>query len=169
MDEHTEKSQLEKVAEVLLRDGVEFIVIGGQAESIHGSPRVTYDVDLCYRRTRENLEHLARALNELDVVLRDAPPDLPFRVDAAALGLGDNYTFETRYGPVDLLGHLEPLGTYEEIIQNVEHVRLGDIEIPVISLDDLIRVKEHTQRPKDVESLRHLLAIKQVRQQRRKE
>ena len=34
---------------------------GPQAEALMGSPRVTYDVDLCYRRTPENLERLARA------------------------------------------------------------------------------------------------------------
>jgi len=40
---------------VLLADaGVEFMVIGGQAEALMGSARVTYDVDLCYRRTRSS-------------------------------------------------------------------------------------------------------------------
>lgn len=29
--------------------------MGGQAEALMGSSRVTYDVDLCYRRTPENL------------------------------------------------------------------------------------------------------------------
>ncbi len=45
------KSDLRKIAEVMLHHGVEFIVIGGQAETLMGSPRVTLDVDLCYRRS----------------------------------------------------------------------------------------------------------------------
>lgn len=68
----------EKVLDLLLRHGVRFIVIGGQAESIMGSPRLTYDADLCYQRTADNLERLASALQEINPTLRGAPPDLPF-------------------------------------------------------------------------------------------
>jgi hypothetical protein len=46
---------LERIAETMLRHDVEFIVIGGQAECLFGSPRLTFDVDLCYRRTPANL------------------------------------------------------------------------------------------------------------------
>src|SRR3954466_14143768 len=97
----TEKCDLRKFAEVLLRHGAEFIVIGGQAETLMGSPRVTYDVDLCYRRTKDNLERLAAALEELKPKLRGAPPDVPIIVDARALGLGNNYTFITPLGKLD--------------------------------------------------------------------
>ena len=51
----SERSALERISEILLSDGVEFIVVGGQAEWLFGSARPTFDVDLCYRRTRENL------------------------------------------------------------------------------------------------------------------
>ena len=64
MVEEAEKSALEKIALVLLAHGVEFVVVGGQAELLMGSPRVTYDIDLCYRRSKENLRHLAAALRE---------------------------------------------------------------------------------------------------------
>jgi hypothetical protein len=47
-----------------------------------GSARVTYDVDLCYRRTPANLERLARALRTLSLTLRGAPADLKFRLAA---------------------------------------------------------------------------------------
>lgn len=50
MDEPAEQSPLERFCAVLAEHGVEFIVVGGQAEALMGSPRVTYDVDLCYRR-----------------------------------------------------------------------------------------------------------------------
>ena len=113
MDDENDKSALETLAGVLLAHGVEFIVVGGQAEVLFGSPRVTYDVDLCYRRTSENLERLAAALRELDVELRGAPPDLPFEIDAKSLALGSNFTLTTRAGDLDLLGHLEPLGGQE--------------------------------------------------------
>jgi hypothetical protein len=84
MAEEQESSPLQTIAERLDAHGVEFIVIGGQAETLFGSPRITYDIDLCYRRTNQNLERLAVALRELNPSLRGAPPDLPFQLDARA-------------------------------------------------------------------------------------
>lgn len=104
MAEDTDKPRLVRIAERFLKHGVEFLVIGGQAAVLHGSPIPTYDIDLCYRRTPENLERLAEALRELHPTLRGAPPDLPFRLDAQSLALGANFTFNTDEGPLDLLG-----------------------------------------------------------------
>ena len=84
MADNTEKSPLEQAVEMLAKHDVEFIVIGGQAETLFGSPRITYDIDFCYRRTRENLERLARALPDFHPKLRGVPPDLPFIIDARA-------------------------------------------------------------------------------------
>jgi glucose-1-phosphate thymidylyltransferase len=42
--EHSEKPRLLLIAEHLQRYGVEFMVIGGQAAALHGSPLATYDV-----------------------------------------------------------------------------------------------------------------------------
>jgi len=41
-------------------------------------------------------------------------------------------------------------------------VRVGDWNLLDINIDDLITIKSHTQRPKDRDSLMHLLAIKKV-------
>ena len=158
-------SRLESICTLLARHGVEFLVIGGQAEYLFGSPRVTYDVDLCYRRTKENLERLAGALKELNPTLRGAPADLPFVIDARSLALGENFTFNTSVGPLDLLGWVEPLGNYDELIKHAETYPVGGEHVRTISLDDLIRVKEHIRRPKDRDSLFQLQAIKRLRQE----
>lgn len=151
---------------MLAGHGVEFIVVGGQAEALMGSARVTYDVDLCYRRTPQNLERLATALGTLDLTLRGAPPELKFRLDAQALALGQNYTFEVdgEY-PLDFLGYLEPIGTYEDLLPHAETVVIDGRPTLVIGLDDLIRVKRYINRPKDRESLLQLEAIKRLREQ----
>ncbi len=166
MDEPAEQTPLERFCALLARHGVEFIVVGGQAEALMGGARVTYDVDLCYRRTPENLERLAAALGTLHLTLRGAPPDLKFRLDAQALALGLNYTFlvDDEY-PLDLLGYLEPVGAYEDLLPRVETVSIGGHPIRVIGLDDLIRIKQYLGRPKDRESLLQLQAIKRLRDQ----
>jgi predicted nucleotidyltransferase len=163
--ERHEPSPLERFCAVLTEHGVEFIVVGGQAEALMGSARVTYDVDLCYRRTPENLERLAAALGTLNLTLRGAPPELKFRLDAQALALGQNYTFQIdgEY-PLDFLSYLEPVGTYEDLLPQVETVMIDGRPTRVIGLDDLIRIKRHINRPKDRESLLQLEAIKQLRE-----
>jgi len=157
------ESDLEAIAAFFLRHGVEFLVIGGQAELLMGSPRITYDTDFCYRRTSENLNRLASALKELKPTLRGAPPDLPIVLDSAALAFGNNYTFDTRFGPLDLLGWVEPFGDFESLLPNSETYRVGDVELRTIGLEDLIRVKEHIARSKDSDSLFQLLAIRRIR------
>jgi predicted nucleotidyltransferase len=164
MSEELSQAKLERIAALMHRHQVQFIVIGGQAEFIFGSPRMTFDIDLCYRRTRENLEHLAAALKELKVSLRGAPKDLPFLLNARALALGNNYTFETPdHGDLDLLGYVAPLGDYEQLDKRASNYKVGDVELRVIDLDDLITIRQHVNRPKDRDSLRQLLAIKHVR------
>jgi len=98
MSEDSQRSALEQISEILVSEGVEFIVVGGQAEWLFGSPRATFDVDRCYRRTRENLARLAKALKKLKPALRNAPADLPFQIDEQSLALGCNFTFETPFG-----------------------------------------------------------------------
>jgi len=158
-------SPLERFCTLLADAGVEFMVIGGQAEALMGSPRVTYDVDLCYRRTPENLERLARALRTLKLTLRGAPPELTFRVDARALALGSNFTFEVdaEYA-LDLLAYLEPVGTYEDLLPGSETLQMSGKTVRVIGLEDLIRIKRHLARPKDREALLQLEAIKRLRE-----
>ncbi|MCG8511807.1 MAG: nucleotidyltransferase, partial [Rhodospirillales bacterium] len=77
------------------------------------------------------------------------------------------FTFQTDIRALDLLGYVEPLGGYDEILKNAVTHDIAGHSVKVISLDDLIRIKEHIQRPKDRESLMHLRAIKQVRDEQK--
>jgi predicted nucleotidyltransferase len=163
MPDESPKARLERIAEIFVRHGVRFIVIGGQAEYIFGSPRVTYDVDLCYERAAENLARLATALRELKPTLRGVSEDVPFILDARSLALGSNFTFNTELGPLDLLGYVEPIGDYKNVSQRASTWDVAGLKLSVIDLDDLIRIKQHVGRSKDRESLLQLLAIKKLR------
>lgn len=73
--------------------------------------------------------------------------------------------FQTDVEALDLLGHVEPIGDYEALLDRAEVVDFVGESIKIISIDDLIRVKEHINRPKDQDSLFQLRAIKQVREE----
>jgi hypothetical protein len=81
----TREATLSALRRFSLSERVEFFVVGGQAEWLFGGALPTFDVDLCYRRTRENLKRLAKALGRLKPSLRNAPPDLPFHIDEQSL------------------------------------------------------------------------------------
>lgn len=162
--ENTSKAPLLKIVELLQRHQVEFLIIGGQAAALLGSPLPTFDIDLCYHRTPENLERLAQALAELHPTLRGAPPDLPFRLDAQSLALGSNFTFSTAVGALDLLGWVEPFGGYEALLPRAEQVPFGGQTVKVIGLDDLLTIKRYLRRPKDQAALYQLEAIKRLRE-----
>lgn len=141
---------------------VRFVVIGGFAGALLGSPSFTYDLDICYERSGSNHEALAAALRELHATLRGAPAGLPFILDAKTIAMGDSFTFDTVAGSVDCLG--TPSGThgYRDLVVNAKEMDLGEglLHILVVSVDDLMRMKRAAGRAKDVAELAILAAIK---------
>src|SRR5687767_11802147 len=96
----------------LAEHGVEFVLIGGVASRLHGSPSVTRDLDICHSRTHENLERLAVALRGLGARLRGVDEDVPFILDARTLEAGGNFTFSTDAGALDILACPAGVGGY---------------------------------------------------------
>lgn len=64
-----------------------------------GSTYPSFDVDIAYERSRDNLERLAAALRELGATLRGAPEDVPFLLDAETIARGAHFTFQTVWLP----------------------------------------------------------------------
>jgi len=136
------------VLSTLLRHEVDFVVIGGMAAVAQGSALPTYDLDVAYGRDRRNLERLAAALNELQATLRGAPAGIPFLLDAKTLQNGSHFTFDTPYGPFDILS--DPLGPrYEALKKAAVKVEIEETPVLVASLDHLIGMKKATGRSKD--------------------
>ena len=145
---------------VLLDHDVAFVVIGGVAANMLGSPTVTHDLDVCYDRSPANLEPLARALRSINATLRGVEPGLPFLLDAKTLAFGDSFTFDTELGPLDVLGTPSGSGGYADLVRKATRFRLDDLEFAVVSLDDLIRMKRAAGRPKDRIELEILGALR---------
>jgi len=148
---------------VLVRGGVEFIVIGGAAATIHGSARITRDVDIVYRRTADNLRRLVDALAPYSPYLRGAPAGLPFRWDERTLHRGLNFTLTTSIGDLDLLGEVTGGGNFEALLPHSSPVQAFGIECLCLNLDKLIQVKRAAGRPKDLEAIAELEALREER------
>jgi hypothetical protein len=138
------------ILETLVRHGVDFVLIGGIATIIRGSARPSFDVDIAYARNRSNLERLVAALQELEARLRGAPADVPFLLDADTFERGSHFTFETRFGSLDLLHDPDGAPGYAELVRGAG--RPESVEghaIRVASIDHLIAMKEASARPHD--------------------
>jgi predicted nucleotidyltransferase len=154
-------TDLETLVQVLARSEVEFIVVGGVAAIVHGSARLTQDLDVVYRRTPENLEHLAAALASYEPYLRGAPPGLPFRWDAETLRRGLNFTLSTSLGPLDLLGEITGGGGYEDLLPHSRRLQVFGVTCHCLGLDRLIHVKRAAGRVKDLEAIAELESLRE--------
>jgi predicted nucleotidyltransferase len=152
-------AEFERLLPALVNGGVEFVLIGGVAGIVHGSARVTYDVDLVYVRTNENIARLARALTPHAPYLRDAPPGLPFTWDAKTIQAGLNFTLTTALGDLDLFGEIAGGDTYQDLLPQSIEVEAFGIRFKCVNLPSLIRIKESAGRPKDVEAIAELRVL----------
>ena len=143
---------------------VEFILLGGVAAVLHGSAHLTFDLDILYRRTPDNLDKLARALQSIHPYLRGAPPGLPFTLDADTLARGLNFTLTTRLGDLDLLGEVVGGGTYDALVGESVLATLEGHEVRCVSLRRLIALKRAAGRPKDLDMLAGLEALLEERE-----
>ncbi len=138
---------------------VAFVVIGGIAATMHGSAHVTYDLDIVYQRTPENIERLVRALEDIDPYLRGVSPGLPFNLDAATVTRGLNFTLTTTMGDLDMLGEVAGGGTYESLASDALETTIGGQRFRYVSLERLIELKRAAGRTKDLNILAELEAL----------
>jgi hypothetical protein len=147
-----------------LRDSaMDFIVIGGVAAAAHGLAQVTFDLDVCYERSRKNLERLSAALRPYHPRLRDAPEGLPFVLDVGTIERGMNFTLTTDLGDLDLLGEVAGIGQYRDVLPVSDTIELFGRPCLILSLEGLIRSKRAAGRRKDLDALPALEALREVR------
>ncbi len=151
---------------VLIDHGVEFVIIGGIAARLHGTGHATVDVDICPATGDENLSNLATALRKLGARLRieGDPSGVPFDPHPDALRQIEVMTLITEHGPLDLC--VAPSGFpegYSTLREHASTIRLGALDLPVASLEDVVSSKQVAGRPKDVVALPPLEAHLRLR------
>lgn len=149
--------------QALCASEVKFVLVGGVAATLHGSARLTQDVDIVYARDAENLGRTARALAPLRPYLRGAPPGLPFSLDHQTLAAGLNFTLTTSAGDIDLLGEIAGAGSYDTLISHTVEVELFGARCRCLDLPTLIAAKIASGRPKDLEAIAELRALLEER------
>lgn len=154
---------VEAILGTLDRHKVEYVLIGGLAARLHGSPLLTEDLDITPEASRDNLARLALALQELEARLR-GPEEVEFPLDDRSLASADELTMTTQAGWLDICRR--PVGgqSYATLAPNAETYEIFGLRVRVASIDDLIRSKSAPGRDKD---LRGLPALRELQRRRR--
>lgn len=144
---------------------VEFVVIGGVAASLHGSPMGTQDVDVCAPLNDANLGKIIDSLRGLNPRWRFRP-DITIPVDDAERFRGfKNLYIDTDWGIIDILGELPGICPFDELRGKTAEMDLGGFRCRVLDIDILIASKRTAGRDKDLLNVRHLAAIKKQLEQ----
>lgn len=122
--------------------GVEFLVVGGHAVAFHGYPRLTEDLDLFVRPDLANGARILEALDAFGFGSLDLSPS-DFEADDRVIQLG------RAPNRVDLLTRLYGV-TFADAWTRRVRARLDDLDVWMISRDDLIRNKRATGRTQDI-------------------
>lgn len=129
-------------------EGVEHLVIGAHALAVHGHVRATLDIDLWVRPTRENALRTWRALER-------------FRAPLSKMKLDDFAEPEVLYqigmppSRIDIMTSVTGLD-FDAAWPNRVMARFGDVEAPVLGLDDMRTAKQAAGRLKDLADLEEL-------------
>lgn len=145
------------IVAALNRHHVRYVVIGAFAAIAQRAPiPATRDIGITPDSSAENLARLSRALTELDAKIRAeaAPEGLPFGHDATSLAAAEVWNLICDDGEFDI--SFRPSGFtagYAQLAPAARRVRVGDVEVMVADLADVITSKESAGRPKDLQVL----------------
>lgn len=148
--------------------GVDYVIVGGVAGTLHGSPRLTLDLDIVPDSSAANVGRLAAALERLGATIREPghrhlPVSAALLHDGAHAAVGGQLRLRTRFGPLDVLWRLHDGRDYRELSRRSVILSDDERRVRVVDLDALIDIKEAAGRARDREDVAYLKRIRQRR------
>lgn len=134
--------------ELLIKNKVEYLIVGGYAVGIHGHPRYTGDLDIWLNPTSQNAVRILKSVNE-------------FGFSSFKLSIEDftkpGNVIQLGYPPlrIDLLTEIDGV-SFEECFANRKEVIMEDAKVNFIGYNDLIKNKRETGRPRDMDDIDNL-------------
>ncbi len=159
----------DEVFEALNKGKVRYLVVGGVALVLHGVVRLTVDLDLFLDMTPKNLTKFIKIMGSLRY-----KPRLPVKaLDFADVKKRERWVKEKNmkvfsfihskdsYKMVDAFAE-EPI-SFKIAYDSKKMIKAGNIQIPVISIDDLIKLKKSSGRPQDLEDVKTLIKLRKIK------
>lgn len=144
------------LVQALKKEKINYLVVGGYAVNFHGYSRNTVDIDLVIKFTLSNLKKIEKLLNDMGLVSR-----LP--IDAISIyNFKEEYIKKRNLIAWNFYNANDPTDQVDILINHdisdfkAEKFRVGDLEIKVISKEDLINMKRQSGRDKDLLDIKEL-------------
>lgn len=138
----------------LLEEKVEFLLIGGYAVNYHGYIRATGDMDVWLKPDNENKKRLIKSFQKTGI----HPDDLKHLDEAFDFNEVVVFHFGNNPERIDFLTKVQGV-EFSKAYERREKLKLKEMEIPVLHLDDLIVSKILANRPQDKSDVEMLQRI----------
>jgi len=144
------------------KKGIKYLIVGGLSVNLYGVPRVTQDIDIIIAINRENILKITSLLKNLEYIPRLPvnPEDLadPDKVkdwiENKNLKAFSFYHKKDTYKVVDIV-LVHPLD-FEKAFENKTVKKVEETKIYLVSIEDLIIMKEFSGRPQDFSDIEML-------------
>lgn len=125
----------------LSAEQVEFMLVGAHALAAHGFVRATQDIDILVRPTPQNAARVFKALKSFQAPLFDlAETDL---VDPDVI-----YQVGVEPNRIDIMNDISGV-TWAEAWAGRTEITVEGLRVPVLGLEEFVRNKRASGRPKD--------------------
>lgn len=157
----------EKELRALANSKARYVIIGGIAANMYGYPGGTVDLDLIPDLSEQNLEKIIRAITELGYIPR-VPVNLNDLKDPKKREAWQRDKGMKAFGlvnPNNIIEHIDlliyHLLDFEKVYNDKRVIYDRGIEVPIVSLEDLLKLKKEANRPKDQDAIAFLELLKQ--------
>ena len=145
------QSHFSELLQLLEKNNVEYVLVGGYAVAFHGFPRFTKDIDVFFRNSKENVVKIKKTLIAFGFPEEQLPDSLFF--DA-----GNIIQFGVSPLRVDIINEIDGV-SFDEAIKNRVRGKYGDLEVNFLGINELIKNKESSGRPQDLLDAKKLKGI----------
>lgn len=158
----------EEILREFQEQGVKYVLVGGIAFNLLGGSRNTLDMDVLVEMADENLAkvvgilknagyHVKQPVDPMGIAHSKTREDWIKNKHMKAFNF---YKGEYSYQEVDIV--IDSAVTFEEAIKDAAVVRIRDLNLPVISKKNFIKMKKRSGRDKDLRDIKELNLIRKA-------
>ena len=147
-------------------NGIRYVIVGGMAVNLHGVPQMTYDIDLLLDLEDRNVERFIKLLSRWGF-----NPKVPVRIEELADPVRRNDWITNKHmkafklvNPEWAIREIDVLIDTPVDFSSAEQGKkvsvIQGVPVPIIGIEDLIRMKEHTDRQQDAADIRSLKELR---------
>ena len=130
-----------EMLQILLRNEVNFLVVGAYAMAAYGYPRATGDFDIWVDTTLENSQRIYKSVSDFGAPLAEIT-ERTFTEKGIVFQIG------VAPRRIHIITHIDGV-EFHNAYQDKEEVEIENMKIPFLSKSNLIKNKKSTGREKD--------------------